>query len=401
MAKLNVVNTKLDLPIYERFTASQPVISSCYFQNNPTITINNRSYYYDGTNEPKVGDTIFLDINGIDKYTFSLSYVQFKEDSNNFYYLEIINSIVVTIIVCPKIEYTEFDMLDQTSSEICKENSFYPSNLETVADIFYHDGEGEFPVLGDTIYNSTLPSDTLNNIIGLFKILNNVYYYLYTDNNGKVINIKTCSKPIIFPTRNISISPVTNIIDGDYTQFNCEVPGTPRDTLYYKSETDTLPIEGTKVYSDFNLTNLITNTSYYINKVDDTIYFLLVNNEGEVSYTNCKVITNPPIEEPDPDPISNYYFYGKDVSTICTIPRSITRYYYDRNAGGGNGQIPPLLTVIYDDSSLSVESKQVSKIIYLYTTNNIAYYLLTNANGEYFSTRTCDIRNSSGNTNQL
>lgn len=400
MAKLNIVNNKLDLPVYERFTASQPVISSCYFQDNYNVNINNRAYYYNGTNEPKVGDTIFLDINGITKYTFNLSYIQFKEDSNNFYYLEIINSIVATIIVCPKIEFKEFDMLDQTNYNICSEYIDYPSDLTEDAEIFYHNGDGQFPVLGDTIYNTTIPGNTLNNVIGLFKILNDVYYYLYTDNNGIVIDIKTCTKPIIFPTRNISLSPVTNIIDGDYAKFNCEVPGTPRETLYYKSEIDKNPSTGDKVYSDFNLTTLITNKSYYINKIDNTIYFLLVDDEGKVSYTNCKVNTNPPIEDPNPDTNISYYFYGRVVFSSCDVPRGLIKFYYNKNAGGGNGQIPPLLTKIYGTENLDPSFIVSSSLIFISKNNDIAFYIITNGAGEYYSTRTCDLT-SGGGVNQL
>lgn len=384
MANFNITNNRVILPTFPKFTGSNPLSNKCYKQENPLIAIENRAYYYSGSVEPKVGDIVYEDINGLIPYSSNLNFVFFKQDDEFDYSYKIVNSIIQSIDTCQRINFVEFEVLDQSNVNICGLNSFFPDDLTSDSEIFYHTGEGEFPIINKFVYISNSLESPLVSFTGLYKILNGVYYYFITNSNGLVIEIKTCTKPASVPVRSIQVRPAPSI-------FLCKEPETNFITLYYESEQDVKPVEGTKVYLNSTLTLSPSNKSYHFKKFDfnNVHIFLNTDNEGLVSYNVCIEINNP--VDPDPDPDVAYYFYGILCSSACIIPENtLMKFYYNANdTEGSNGTIPPIDTQLYEDESLSTTYGEIN--IFISVENEIATFLKTTPSGKLSQQYTCTV----------
>ena len=384
MANFNITNNRVILPTFPKFTGSNPLSNKCYKQENPLIAIENRAYYYSGSVEPKVGDIVYEDINGLIPYSSNLNFVFFKQDDAFDYSYKIVNSIIQSIDTCQRINFVEFEVLDQSNVNICGLNSFFPDDLTSDSEIFYHTGEGEFPIINKFVYISNSLESPLVSFTGLYKILNGVYYYFITNSNGLVIEIKTCTKPASVPVRSIQVRPAPSI-------FLCKEPETNFITLYYESEQDVKPVEGTKVYLNSTLTLSPSNKSYHFKKFDfnNSHIFLNTDNEGLVSHNICTEINNP--EDPDPDPDVAYYFYGILCPSACIIPENtLMKFYYNANdTKGSNGTIPPIDTQLYEDESLSTTYGEID--IFISIENEITTFLKTTPSGKLSQQYTCTV----------
>lgn len=295
MATFDIIIKPFRTPPLNTFEGSQPIKFSCYFQDYPNLTQEVVNYYHNGSQaEPQIGDTIYLDSAGTTIYDNpSLSVIFFKEDAQFAYYLLIQVGIVVDIIACELMDFTDFPSIQEDLNNICDVDSNYPDDLST-GEILYHDGNGDLPQLGDTIYIDY--NDTLNNYFGLFNIIQDTYYYLETDSNGLVINIVTCSEPVAPTVRTLYVCR-TNA-----TTF----PFTPQDVLcvnyfdfgtfeelnvYYLSDSPGLPDVNTVLYksSDLNpASKLEPGVYYYFNNNPNGESFLVCNNHSKLNnYFNC------------------------------------------------------------------------------------------------------------------
>lgn len=398
MAKLNISNKNKPLPILKSFKASKPIdIISCD-ANELSLKY---TYYYEGIDsEPKIGDIIFTDINGQIPYNDKL-FLQFKKDSNRRYFYKIENNVIKDIEFCKIIDFKEVEILDQTEETICEENSFFPDDLTENAEIFYHDGNGEFPSLDDKIYLTEDRTDTLNNFVGLFNILNDTYYYLKTNNTGVVERIKTCKEIISIPTRSSTLRP-HRLNEDLYNIFLCDKPSNNLTTIYYKSESEGLPEEGTLIYSDSNLNNLVTKSSYYVSyekteRNEITITSLLVNENGEASYVTC--IKNIIIEEPAPNPQLGVFYFnvilGIDFCKNASSNDTYTKIYYqDDIETGANFVRPKNGTTVFLDEQLNQPYNSSTDGIYGYLykdfSNNTVTYAIFSGD-KIQGTRICNI----------
>jgi len=384
MANFNITNNRVILPTFPRFTGSNPLSNKCYKQENPLIAIENRAYYYSGSVEPKVGDIVYEDINGLIPYSSNLNFVFFKQDDEFDYSYKIVNSIIQSIDTCQRIDFVEFEVLDQSNVNICGLNSFFPDDLTSDSEIFYHTGEGEFPIINKFVYISNSLESPLVSFTGLYKILNGVYYYFITNSNGLVIEIKTCTKPASVPIRSIQVRPAPSI-------FLCKEPETNFITLYYESEQDFRPAEGSTIYVNSDLSLLSVNKSYHVKNFpySNSNVFLNTDSDGKVSYNTCFEI-NPP-DDPDPDPDVAYYFYGKLAPGRCgTSFIGVIKFYYNSNdTTGANGSVPPLTTQIYEDENLSIIYGEIHIILSIQ--NGIATFIKTTPSGKLSEQYTCRV----------
>ena len=384
MANFNITNNRVILPTFPKFTGSNPLSNKCYKQENPLIAIENRAYYYSGSVEPKVGDIVYEDINGLIPYSSNLNFVFFKQDDAFDYSYKIVNSIIQSIDTCQRINFVEFEVLDQSNVNICGLNSFFPDDLTSDSEIFYHTGEGEFPIINKFVYISNSLESPLVSFTGLYKILNGVYYYFITNSNGLVIEIKTCTKPASVPIRSIQVRPAPSI-------FLCKEPETNFITLYYESEQDFRPAEGSTIYVNSDLSLLSVNKSYHVKNFPDSNsnVFLNTDSDGKVSYNTCFEI-NPP-DDPDPDPDVAYYFYGKLAPGRCgtSFIGDIKFYYNSNDTTGANGSVPPLTTQIYEDENLSIIYGEIHIILSIQ--NDIATFIKTTPNGKLSEQYTCTV----------
>lgn len=400
MAKLNISNNKKALPILKSFKASEPLLEvSCNLSSNILM---NTTYYFDGSSTfPILGNRVFTDINGQIPYNNIKKFLQFNVDNNTKYFYKLEGNKIISIDTCNIINFKEITILDQTGQLICEEGAFFPNDLTDDAETFYHNGIGEFPNEGDKIFLTENRFDPLINFEGLFNILRGTYYYLYTDNLGKVVKIKTCKEIITVPTKSTSLKPLKKNNEL-YNIFICKEPSVNFERVYYKSLNDSLPEEGSKIYSDSNLTNLITKSSYFvsrnrISKNEEIITALLLDENGEASYQECtrQVIIEEP-EEPEEPETGSFYFNVLLVDNFCDSPDSsvsFTRIYYEDSLETGNNFVMPNSgTKVFLDEELTIPYNSITNGTYGYLYKDFSANTFVYAqflNDEVVGTRTC------------
>ena len=236
------------------------------------------------------------------------------------------------------------------------DGSFYAS-------IYYHDGSGSTPVVGDTVYTDSAGNNEYNPSSNLWKgnatghTTGGTGLYRFDSGSGEVKQLYTCS-----------ISSFSSSVNNNPSS----VCSATMNQTYYHNGTGTIPIAGNTTYSSNSGTYPYLSSGNY--KVSSTQYITVGSNGLVSSLNTCTTTTS--------------FSSGSgqaDTKFICTQSVNTTKYH------DGSGNNPTTGDTVYDNSTGTTTTGNG-----FYTIQNgasppatIGYYRITGGSGVVASLGLC------------
>jgi len=196
------------------------------------------------------------------------------------------------------------------------DGSFYAS-------IYYHDGSGSTPVVGDTVYTDSAGNNEYNPSSNLWKgnatghTTGGTGLYRFDSGSGQVKQLYTCG-----------LSSFSSSVDNNPSS----VCSATMNQTYYHNGTGTIPIAGNTTYSSNSGTYPYLSSGNY--KVSSTQYITVGSNGLVSSLNTCVTLTS--------------FSSGSgqtDVKFVCTQSVNTTKYH------DGSGSNPQVNDNVYDNST--------------------------------------------------
>ena len=236
------------------------------------------------------------------------------------------------------------------------DGSFYAS-------IYYHDGSGSTPVVGDTVYTDSAGNNEYNPSSNLWKgnatghTTGGTGLYRFDSGSGEVKQLYTCS-----------ISSFSSSVNNNPSS----VCSATMNQTYYHNGTGTIPIAGNTTYSSNSGTYPYLSSGNY--KVSSTQYITVGSNGLVSSLNTCTTTTS--------------FSSGSgqaDTKFICTQSVNTTKYH------DGSGNNPTTGDTVYENATGTTTTGNG-----YYTIQNgasppatIGYYRITGGSGVVASMGLC------------
>jgi len=229
------------------------------------------------------------------------------------------------------------------------DGSFYAS-------IYYHDGSGSTPVVGDTVYTDIDGSNEYNPSSSLWKgnatghTTGGTGLYRFDSGSGEVKQLYTCS------LNSFSSSSIQSTVSG--------VCNASINQTYYHNGSATIPAAGDIVYSANSGTYPYLSSGHY--RISATQYIIIGSNGAVSSVNTCQTVTQFSASAGQ-----------SGVKFICEQTIN-TNYWHN-----GSSSLPQVGDTVYTNSSGT--TAQTNR--YIRTT--LAYYTFSNLNGVVTNINIC------------
>ena len=184
--------------------------------------------------------------------------------------------------------------------------------IQPANQLYYHDGLNALPVIGDTVYSSSVCDSTTSTKLSVgFYNIGSSNQWIQVNGSGVVVAIGSCAiKSFIASVNDPQISTICT---------------RTMHSTYYHTGANTLPVAGDFCYSDQGLT--ILPDGYY--RISSTEYINLNQGTGQVqAVIACPTVTYYPVNlKEQPNPTAACYYTG----TLDEV------YYTTEPTGPGNG----------------------------------------------------------------
>lgn len=242
----------------------------CLIDSTPSFS---DTYYHNGEGLlPVEGDIIYSDIEGNNLAINTTGVILDENNPSFFEKIETDANGVMSIVEC--IPYKAFDINDVFNP------CLLPVTTPTVTKTLYHNGSGDYPVVGDSVYNT--PYGKTESFTSGFVVVESDGTYYGMQLNTSNDTVKTLSCP---SGSGRSSASYHNIEPCGATG----IPTTPPDAFYWTNTGFIAPRVGDTIYTDPSETQTVQNIrGIFTSDLDPTyVLYFQTNNLGVVEEVVC------------------------------------------------------------------------------------------------------------------